>query len=161
VVFRQQGQGPVHELDILAAGHPKIGTVTIELRFGTGVLSGLVERLMILATSTTGQSKIERDPVEPREKSAVALEGIKLEIRLDECLLNDIFGLVGIANDADHGRIETVLVAKHQGFKGRTLPIECPLNQFVFVVHSLDQKEKGWVSGKGVGSGPAKIMNYI
>jgi hypothetical protein len=33
------------------------------------------------------------------------------------------------------------LVAQHEGFKGRALTFERSLDQFVFVVHSLDQRK--------------------
>lgn len=149
------------QLDVFAATHPKVWAIAIELRLCTRVLTRFVERLMVLATAATSQREIECDSIEPSKESAVALERIELEIGLDERFLHDILGLVGIPDDADHGRIETVLVAEYEGFKGGALAVECPLNQIVFVVHSLDQNK--WISweGKEPGSEPSKIIDYI
>jgi hypothetical protein len=68
---------------------------------------------MVLASSSASQREIECDPIEPSKESSVALEGIEFQVGLDEGFLNDILGFVRIPDDADHGRIETVLVAQH------------------------------------------------
>ena len=145
VIFGQQGQGSVDELDVFVAAHAQVGSIAIEFGFSAGVFARLVEGLVVFAASASSQGEVECDTVEPGEKAAIALERIELEVGLDERFLDDVFGFVGAANDADHGRVESVLVAEYQGFEGSAFSGECQLDQFVFVVHSLDlrgQKEK-------------------
>ena len=116
---------------------------------------------MVFATATASECEIECDAVKPGKESAVTLERIELEIGLDERFLHDILGFVGVPNDADHGRVETVLVAEYEGFKRGALAFECPLNQIVFVVHSLDQNKRISLEGKEPGSEPWEIIDYI
>jgi len=141
VVFGEQSQRAVDQLDVFAPSHAKVRAIAIELGFSPGIFPRFVERLMVLASSAASQREIECDPIEPSKESAIALEGVEFQVRLDERFLDNILGFVGIANDADHGRVETVLVAQHEGFKGRALTFERSLDQFVFVVHSLDQRK--------------------
>ena len=128
------------ELDVFVAAHAQVGSIAIEFGFSAGVFARLVEGLVVFAASASSQGEVERDAVEPGEKAAIALERIELEVGLDERFLDDVFGFVGAANDADHGRVEAVLVAEYQGFEGSAFSGECQLDQFVFVVHSLGSK---------------------
>jgi hypothetical protein len=73
---------------------------------------------MSAVASAAGECVVEGDTVEPREEAAVLLERIQFEVRLDERFLDDIFGFVGVPYDADHGRIESVLVTTDQSLKG-------------------------------------------
>lgn len=162
VVFGQQGQGSVDELDVFVAAYAQVGSIAIEFGFSAGVFAGLVEGLVVFASSSSCQGEVERDAVEPGEKAAIALEGIELEVGLDERFLDDVFGFVGASNDADHGRVEAVLVAEYQGFEGSAFSGECQLDQFVFVVHSLGSKgdrRKSRVERRPLRA--SSMMNYI
>ncbi len=123
VIFRHEREGLMDQLDILVSRQTIIGGVSVGHRLAPGVFAGFIQGENTSIASPTGKGEIESDSVNPSKESTVLLESVQFEISLNEGFLDDIFRFVRVANDADHGGIQAVLVPSHQRLKGCTLAI--------------------------------------
>ena len=61
-----------------------------------------------------GEREVDRDPVDPRVKGTFSVKLVQLLECPNERILQDILGILGRANEADDGRVQTILVSPDQ-----------------------------------------------
>ena len=82
------------------------------------------------------QGRIHPDAIEPSVERTVTPEGGQLDIRLNQCLLDDVAGVLGVANHVEDRVEQPVLILQDQLSEGLRLPLEGQVDQLGVVAHS-------------------------
>ena len=88
------------------------------------------------ASPPVGNGHVEGDAVQPGVKRAVAPERVQLEERLDQRLLDDVAGVLGMADHVEDRIVQPVLILQDQLSEGLRLPLEGQVDQLGVVAHS-------------------------
>ena len=83
-----------------------------------------------------GDGHVEGDPVEPGVKRAAAPERLQLKERLDEGLLDDVAGILGMADHVENRIEQPVLILQDQLPEGLRVALEGLVDQLGVVAHS-------------------------
>ena len=145
VDFAQYDHGPIFFRELCdCPAHPAATFLSFEAfgrvvffirRFQIGVFPCAVHRNHRPASPLVADGRVKGDPVQPSVKLALAAERLQLDERLDQRLLDDVSGVLGVADHVEDRVEEPVLVFQDQFPKGLRLARKRLVYQLGVVAH--------------------------
>jgi hypothetical protein len=96
----------------------------------------VIERCSRSAPPPMGHGCVKRNAIQPSIKRTMLLERLQLEECLDQRLLDDVAGILGMADHVHERVVQPILILQDQLSKGVRLPLQGLVDQLGVVTHS-------------------------
>src|SRR5207237_1248943 len=98
---------------------PWTGGVGRIVRVNAGLaIAGAVDAEHHASLALQTDRRVDSDPVQPGEEQRVTLETVQRLIRVEEGLLNDVLGVLGIIEKPVHGIVQAILITSNEDTEG-------------------------------------------
>ena len=124
-----------HQIDPLVTHHSFVDVRAIGRKLHAGYFAELIQRNVGSFATSAAQYAVERDPIKPSKKLAVALKRIEFQKRADKRVLHGVFGFVRRTGHLQHRREQPILVPFDQLGERRPIPLDRLIDQLRFVGH--------------------------